>query len=914
MKLRRKRSVSGDLTISLVLTVIVISALYLTLNYRLISHREQARLNDKADEYIQTLARTLEIPLWDLDYESIETICSIYYDNEMVTSVTVTEPDGRTLFRESKSAPDGAAATIERSALIRHAGQKIGRVRIGLTPAPFREANRELLQNSALTLLIAVLALAAATGLLLRTFLKQPLAELSRIARSYAKGHYRPSSPRAAYTEFQPFLSVLKEMGNTIDSQMTELREAEEKYRSIFENAVEGIFQVTSDGRFMNVNPALARIAGYDSPAEFTACVPGPGSGLFVEPEAGAAVARALRSGGELNDFQAEIRRRDGGTATVSVNAHAVRDTFGEVLFFEGTLEDVTERKRAEEALRRHRDRLEELVEERTRDLERRNEELRREVEERERAEQETRRAQALLLAAVEQTPAGILIADAPDVRIRVANEAALEIRGETERELTGIPLDLHSENWNTCRPDGSPYPPEELPLSRAIERGEVSRDELMLVRRDDGEQRWTTVNAAPVRNAEGEIVAGVVVFADVTEQVQAETERERLEAQLRQAQKMEAIGTLASGIAHDFNNVLHAIGGYVQLISMAQQPDSRTAGYVSQIESAVQRASDLVQRLLTFSRKVQPELKPVDLNREVKQAAEMLERIIPRMIAIEVKPAEDLPPVQADPDQINQVLMNLGTNARDAMPEGGRLTIETSCEELDETELRGCPNARPGSYVTLKITDTGVGMDEESLKHIFDPFFTTKSIGKGTGLGLSMVYGIVKKHRGHILCQSERGRGTAFVLRFPAIEDERPAVCKEESIELETPRGQEKILLVDDEPAVLEIGREMLEQFGYRVSTASSGEEALEFYGNNGNAADVVILDLGMPGMGGNKALRELLKMDPGARVIIASGYGADNRAKEALAEGAREFIGKPYHMRELAAKIREVLDRCES
>ena len=280
-------------------------------------------------------------------------------------------------------------------------------------------------------------------------------------------------------------------------------------------------------------------------------------------------------------------------------------------------------------------------------------------------------------------------------------------------------------------------------------------------------------------------------------------------------------------------------------------------------------------------------------------------------MISIELHLQEDLRVVNADPAQVEQVMMNLSVNARDAMPEGGKLIIETENAFLDENYCRTHPGAVTGHYVCLSITDTGQGMDTETLEHIFEPFYTTKGVGKGTGLGLSMVYGIVKSHHGYIMCYSEPGVGTTFRIYLPAVEDEKPKQQDEPEKEAQIKGGEETILLVDDEELLRDIGKETLEEFGYRVITAPDGESCLQLYAERKQEISLIILDLMMPGMGGKQCLEHLLTMAPDAKVVIASGYSVNGPTKAALEAGAKSFIKKPFELKQMLKVIREILDK---
>jgi two-component system cell cycle sensor histidine kinase/response regulator CckA len=386
-------------------------------------------------------------------------------------------------------------------------------------------------------------------------------------------------------------------------------------------------------------------------------------------------------------------------------------------------------------------------------------------------------------------------------------------------------------------------------------------------------------------------------------------TESKRLQEQLIHSQKMEAIGTLAGGIAHDVNNLLQIVLGQADMILLQKGMDERLAKSVEAIRRAARNGAELVKRILAFSRQAETETRPVSLSDEVRRVGELLRRTIPRMINIEMALVEDVRMIQADPSQLEQILLNLAVNATDAMPDGGRLILETRNETIREEYCRIHPEAKPGKYVLLTVSDTGQGMEKQVSDRIFEPFFTTKQPGEGTGLGLSMVFGIVKSHRGHINCYSEPGVGTTFKIYFPVAQVDM-ALAIQDTIEM-PPGGIETLLLVDDEEAVRTLGAEMLESAGYTVLTAANGREGLKVYGQNKDQISLVILDLVMPEMSGRKCLEELLKMDPTAKVLIASGYAANGPAKETRESGAAGFISKPFDLKQILLAVRRSLDR---
>jgi len=416
-----------------------------------------------------------------------------------------------------------------------------------------------------------------------------------------------------------------------------------------------------------------------------------------------------------------------------------------------------------------------------------------------------------------------------------------------------------------------------------------------------DGEVKWLDDRTFIRRDADGRITHFQGIVLDITD-------RQALAAQLQQAQKMEAVGTLAGGVAHDFNNLLQAIRGFAQVLLLKGDESSPGRRELEEIHQAAIRGGDLSRQLLTFSRKVETSLRPVDLNAEVERIATLLRRTIPRMIAIDVELEKDLKPISGDPGKLEQLVMNLALNAKDAMDDGGTLVSTTHNVTLTEAFCRRHVGGRPGEHVLLRVADSGHGMDQATLERMFEPFYTTKAVGKGSGLGLPIVYGIVKDHDGNITCQSEVGRGTTFEIYLPALEQSAEPGEVETADELQG--GTETILLVDDDDAVRDAVRQMLEPFGYSVRTTADGESALELYGREPDAIDLVILDLIMPGMGGRKCLRRILEMNPSAKVLIVSGHSPGDQVREALESGARGFVGKPYGLSRILREIRNILD----
>jgi two-component system, cell cycle sensor histidine kinase and response regulator CckA len=393
---------------------------------------------------------------------------------------------------------------------------------------------------------------------------------------------------------------------------------------------------------------------------------------------------------------------------------------------------------------------------------------------------------------------------------------------------------------------------------------------------------------------------------------VEDTTERLSLEAQLRQSQKMESVGQLAAGVAHDFNNMLTIIQGHSSSLLTRPGLPAEISEPIQTVYFAAERAAGLTRQLLMFSRKNVMQLQPLDLRETVGNMSKMLHRLLGATITLQFQPPAQLPLVLGDSGMIEQVVMNLAVNARDAMPRGGTLTIAVDARQIDEAYLVTHPEAHVGNFVCLRVSDTGTGMDTTTLAHIFEPFFTTKEIGKGTGLGLATVYGIVKQHDGWLEVGSEPGRGTIFDLFFPA-DNEMAAPVKEEIIPAKpVAGGTETILVVEDEPFLREMTRDILQNYGYQILEASSGKEALAVWRQRTGQVDLLLTDMVMPeGVSGADLAEQLLLQKPGLKIIFTSGYTANEVSPEVLAKTRAHFLQKPYSHAALAKTVRDCLDK---
>jgi two-component system, cell cycle sensor histidine kinase and response regulator CckA len=530
----------------------------------------------------------------------------------------------------------------------------------------------------------------------------------------------------------------------------------------------------------------------------------------------------------------------------------------GDILW-DGIMLEISERKRAEEALRK--------------------------------SEAKYRRLHATMMDAfVRVDMAG---------NIREANLAYQALLGYSEEELLQqTNEDLTPEKWH------------------ALEAGIVAEQVLVNGHSRVYEKEYRRKNGTifPVeqrtfllRDDLGQPIGMWAIVRDITERRRAEDEKERLESQLLQAQKMESVGRLAGGVAHDFNNMLSVILGYAELIKGRLPVGDPHLKDILAIEKAAGHSRDITRQLLAFSRKQIIEPRLMSLNDQIASSQNTLARLIGEEIELRFYPEKDLQRINFDPTQVDQILVNLVVNARDAMPDGGRLTIETANIRLDAFYCQAHLGFKPGDYVLLAVSDDGVGMDKELQSHLFEPFFTTKIVGEGTGLGLATVYGMVKQNGGFINVYSEPGQGTTFKIYIPGVVEEEAKT--EEIEEARVAYGSGRVLLVEDEEMVREIAKEILEEIGYTVLVAGTPHAALSLCENQGTRIDLLLTDVVMPGMSGVELKKRIEVIRPGIKVLFMSGYTSNVIAQRGVLEKGVHFIQKPFRMKDLARKVREAI-----
>ena len=524
-------------------------------------------------------------------------------------------------------------------------------------------------------------------------------------------------------------------------------------------------------------------------------------------------------------------------------------------------------------------------------------------ITKRKQMEQSIQEAREYAESIVETVRESLVVLDS-DLRVISANRSFYQTFRVTPEETEGRFLyDLGNRQWDI--PKLRELLEQVLPMNTELQNFEVEHDFQHIG------HRVMLLNARRLHRGLEKRQMILLAIEDITERKRAEVEKEELQGQLRQAQKMEAVGQLAGGVAHDFNNILTVIQGYTEIALRSIPEDDPLCRNLNEIRKATMRAANLTRQLLLFSSRHPVDFAPVDLNKVVNDLIKMLSRLIGEDISLTTDLERALWTVKADVGAIEQVIMNLAVNARDAMPEGGEITIKTENVHVAKKYCQSHRYARPGRFVCLSVRDTGVGMDQEILEHIFEPFFTTKRPGQGTGMGLSVVYGIVKQHEGWVDVESSIGKGTIFRIYLPAV-SLRPREEQKAPVSLETLRGEgERILLVEDEESVRELSTKMLSQNGYTVFVATNGREALDIFRKEEGNFDLIFCDVVLPDVRGPKLAERLLKLKPGANILFASGYSDRKSDWHSIRQGGYPYLQKPYTLPDLLKAVREALKK---
>jgi PAS domain S-box-containing protein len=801
------------------------------------------------------------------------------------------------------------------------------------------------------------------------------------VKRNVADPHQNLSAMSAATVAEQE--AAVQTLQSEIEKDLTEetaLLQSEKRFKTVFQAAPLGIAIANPEGYFLEVNSTFKKMLGYrkNEIKKMT----------FVDithPDDRTETQRLSNSvrKGSINSYKRAKRylKKDGGFIWAVVRATAARDNDGNILYWLGIMEDLTEREQAKKALKesesRHRMLFEhaaegivvvditsgkimyanpaickllgysekELTNMAVRDIHPKKKLKRILNEFRAMTQGEKRLAQNIpcvrkdgtrIYVNINSTQVVIdgiecVVGFLQDITQRVNTEAALRQSEERYRNiLTSIEegyfeVDLAGNftflNEAVCKMFG--YHRDELMgmNNRQYTRPQTAKKMFKIFHKvyrtgksasatnyeiitKSGSKKILEVSASLIKDAANTPVGFRGLLRDVTKRMKGEKEKKRIASQIQQAQKMEAIGTLAGGIAHDFNNLLMGFQGNISLMLLDLDEDHPYSEYLKNMESYVIRGSELTRQILGFARRGKFQVRTTSLNDLLEKSADMFSRT-KKEISIHKKFQEDLWPVEVDRGQFEQVMLNLFVNSWQAMPGGGNLYLETENVYLEENHEKPY-EIFPGPYVRISVTDTGIGMDNEIQQRIFEPFFTTKAVGRGTGLGLASAYGIIKNHNGIIDVYSEIGHGAIFKIYLPASDK---TVVRENPLAEKLKKGTESILLVDDEEMVVDIGKELLEKLGYSVIPASGGSEAIKKFRQHKHQIDLVILDMIMPDMSGSETFDNLKTIDPDIKILLSSGYSIDGQASEILNRGCNGFVQKPFNLEQISSKIREIL-----
>lgn len=733
----------------------------------------------------------------------------------------------------------------------------LGRTRVFLSMKPIL-AHLHTIQLNAALIGLGFWLFAVFVGSLMAQRMSEPVRRFMQATDSITNGNFNVEIPRPRWVwELERFSNTLQVMVSTIASRELALQNSEQKFRHLFERAMEGIFVANENGELLDVNPAFISILGGDSREALL------GRNLFASifenEESFSRFKEQIDSQGFVKNYALTLIADNSTPIIASLTCHVVLEPDGTVSKYEGMIRDITEQKTAEREIARIRNYLNNII---------------------------------------ESMPSMLVTLDAEST-VTQWNTAACKLTGISSREAIGHKIYDIAPIFNK--------------YSQQVDETSHCRDSLTLYREQVGPDSTHLYNMTffpLVANG----IAGVAIRLDDI------TELENKEQQLRQAQKMESVGALAGGLAHDFNNVLTAIMGNLSLVQYKlKSPQGLSATEMGErferMESAGQRAVDMVRSLLALSRRQQTDLAPVDVNLSLKHVLKIGENTFDKSVQVVEHPASETAYVLADTTEMEQVLLNLCINAVHAMtimraapPWGGTLTVAIEKITVDPAFQKKHPEATGSSYWRVSVSDTGVGMDTKTAAKIFDPFFTTKEQGKGTGLGLAMVYNIVRQQQGFIDVYSELGLGSTFNVYLPVLIREGEAFSAAEAPAIV--RGEGLILVVDDDELVRNMAVEALQAVGYTVFTATNGQEGIDLYRQHQDRIKAVLLDMAMPVMSGREAFIEMYKINPAVKVLLASGFRMDNRVEEILALGVKDFLQKPYTITSLASAIGKVIN----
>ncbi len=688
-------------------------------------------------------------------------------------------------------------------------------------------------------------------GSLVMHRITKPLRKFVEATEKISRGDFNVELPSAKWVvELDNFAKVLGVMAQAIASREHDLRLSESKFRHLFERAMDGIFVADGRGAILDANQAFIGALGYQSRQEVLAL--NLFEDIFYDNENLQMFKTQIVENGFVQGVEPDLKKKDNSKIMASLTCHIVKDDTEMVTMYEGLIRDITKRKTADQEIARMRNYLNNII---------------------------------------ESMPSTLISVDENSV-VTQWNAAAAHQTGIISSQALGQKI------WDIA-PFMGKYTGHFEKINRDGKSVKLFREQMQ----HDGERIFNMTLFSLMANGTN----GIAILLDDI------TELEKIEQQLRQAQKMESVGTLAGGIAHDFNNILTAVLGYAEITREALPNDSPLASNIDQVIVAGNRAKELVKQILTFSRQTRHDRRPLQIHLIVKEAIKLLRASIPTTIELRQNIDPKCGFVLAEPSQIHQIVMNLCTNAYHAMLEtGGILAVTMLPVKIDEDDPKTRSfNLTPGAYVEFEVSDTGKGMDKETIRKIFEPYFSTKKKGEGTGLGLSVVHSIIKSYNGHVTVYSEPKKGTTFRVYLPQLDSE--VVEEEHKITSPYPVGTEKILIVDDEDAIVKIEKQLLESLGYKVFAHTDSHDLLQAFKSAPHDFDLIVTDMTMPKMTGMDLSQQILAIRPDMPIILCTGYSALIDKEKALATGISEYIMKPLIKRDFAEVVRKALDKNE-